>query len=192
MNTPSPPPGVNSVSIRPGVSLSTTKVCGTSPGDPERLVLAVMNVELSPVVERLGRALIRLTVDAGAQTSGREFPRRGYRRVEWIESALSPWRERMGPAHWRRLVAALAVVAGWEALIVQSDVCGLSASEGEAMSVWAARAFLQATAQELRGSRSWRRRGSSRSMGDRFSRGPTRPVVPASPRERESRRRVPL
>lgn len=128
----------------------------------ERLVRSLHRV--SPDVERLGRALIRLTVDAGAQTSGREFPRRGYRRVEWIESALSPWRERMGPAHWRRLVAALAMVAGWEALIVQRDVCGLSASEGEALSVWAARAFLQATAKELRGSRSWRRRGSSRSM----------------------------
>jgi hypothetical protein len=106
--------------------------------------------QVSPEVERLGRTLVRLTVDADVRTAGDEAPRRGYRRVEWIESALSPWRERIGPERWRRLVAALAMVVGWEALIVQRDVAGLSAREGEELSVWAARAFLNATLQELR------------------------------------------
>jgi hypothetical protein len=78
--------------------------------------------------------------------------------VEWIESALSPWRDRIDAARWRRLVAALAMVVGWEALIVQHDVCGLSAAEGEKLSVWAARAFLDATLKELRGRRPSRRR----------------------------------
>jgi AcrR family transcriptional regulator len=114
----------------------------------ERMVRALHQV--SPEVERLGRTLIRLTVDADARAPGREAPRRGYRRVEWIESALSPWRERIGPARWRRLVAALAMVVGWEALIVQRDVSGLGAREGEELSVWAARAFLNATLRELR------------------------------------------
>jgi len=115
----------------------------------ERLVRALHHV--SPEVERLGHALIRLTVEAGPDTTGRTPPRRGYRRVEWIESALSPWRERLGPARSRRLVAALAMVVGWEALIVQRDVCGLSASDGEELSVWAARALLNATLQDVRG-----------------------------------------
>ena len=114
----------------------------------ERMVRALHQV--SPEVERLGRTLVRLTVDADVRTAGDEAPRRGYRRVEWIESALSPWRERIGPERWRRLVAALAMVVGWEALIVQRDVAGLSAREGEELSVWAARAFLNATLQELR------------------------------------------
>lgn len=113
----------------------------------ERMVRALHRV--SPEVERLGRTLIRLTVDLGAHAAGREVPRRGYRRVEWIESALSPWRERIGSARWRRLVSALAMVVGWEALIVQRDVCGLSPSEGEELSVWAARALLRTTLQEL-------------------------------------------
>ena len=113
----------------------------------ERMVRALHQV--SPEVERLGRTLVRLTVDADVRTAGDEAPRRGYRRVEWIESALSPWRERIGPERWRRLVAALAMVVGWEALIVQRDVAGLSAREGEELSVWAARAFLNATLQEL-------------------------------------------
>ncbi len=118
------------------------------PDRVERMVRALHDV--TPDVERLGRSLIRLTVDPPARTSGSEAPRRGYRRVEWIESALSPWRERIGPARWRRLVAALAMVVGWEALIVQRDVCGLSAAEGEELSVWAARAFLRATLQDVR------------------------------------------
>jgi len=101
---------------------------------------------VTPEVERLGRSLIRLTVDSPAPT-GRDVPRRGFRRVEWIESALSPWRARLGPARWRRLVA---MVVGWEALIVQRDVCGLSAAEGEELSVWAARALLRAASQDER------------------------------------------
>ena len=113
----------------------------------ERMVRALHRV--TPEVERLGRSLIRLTVDSPAPT-GRDVPRRGYRRVEWIESALSPWRARLGPARWRRLVAGLAMVVGWEALIVQRDVCGLSAAEGEELSVWAARALLRAALQDER------------------------------------------
>jgi AcrR family transcriptional regulator len=124
----------------------------------ERLVRALHHV--SPEVERLGRALIRLTVEAGPATTGRTPPRRGYRRVEWIESALSPWRERLGPARSRRLVAALAMVVGWEALIVQRDVCGLTAPEGEELSVWAARALLNATLQDVRGGQKTVRRRS--------------------------------
>jgi hypothetical protein len=42
------------------------------------------------------------------------------------------------------------MVVGWEALIVQRDVCGLTAAEGEELSVWAARAFLQTTLREVR------------------------------------------
>ena len=117
----------------------------------ERMVRALHDVPLE--VERLGRKLIRLTVESGTPDAGQDTPRRGYRRVEWIESALSPWRRQISPARWRRLVNALAIVVGWEALIVQRDVCGLSASEGEELSVWAARAFLRATLEEQRAPR---------------------------------------
>jgi AcrR family transcriptional regulator len=110
----------------------------------ERMVRALHRV--SPEVERLGRELIRLTVAAGSPPDG--APRRGYRRVEWIEAALSPWRELLGPVRWRRLVSALAMIVGWEALIVQRDVCGLSAAEGEELSVWAAHALVAASLDE--------------------------------------------
>ena len=57
--------------------------------------------------------------------------------------------KRLGPKRWRRLVAALAMIVGWEALIVQRDVCGLTPSEGEELSVWAARALLRETLREV-------------------------------------------
>jgi len=113
----------------------------------ERLVRALNHV--SPAVERLGRALIKLTVEAPPNQRGRALPIRGFRRIEWIESALAPLRARIGVARWRRLVAALAMLVGWEALIVQRDICGLSPSQGEAVSLWAARALLAATMHEV-------------------------------------------
>ncbi|TIQ33353.1 MAG: TetR/AcrR family transcriptional regulator [Mesorhizobium sp.] len=112
----------------------------------EHLVRALHHV--SPEVERLGRSLIRLTVDGAPAEEG--VPRRGYRRIEWIESALAPLRDGMAPDRWNQLVRALAMVIGWEALIVQRDVCGLSAAEGEALSVWAANALVRAALEDER------------------------------------------
>jgi AcrR family transcriptional regulator len=118
----------------------------------ERMVRALHRVP--PEVERLGRTLIRLTVENDGKGGGRQQPRRGYRRIVWIESALAPWRERIDSAQWRRMVAALAMIVGWEALIVQRDVCGLTASEGEELSVWAARALMRAARRDARRGRS--------------------------------------
>jgi AcrR family transcriptional regulator len=123
-------------------------IAGAPDDDPEerveRMVRALHRV--SPETEQLGRRLIRLTVDGPLPADG--LRRRGYRRIEWIESALMPWRARMGRAPWRRLVHSLAMIVGWEALIVQRDVCGLTPSEGEALSVWAARTLVRATLSE--------------------------------------------
>ena len=74
----------------------------------------------------LGRKLIRLTVDAPSAGDG---PRRGYRRVAWIERALEPIRPRLSPDRFERLVSALSVVIGWEAFIVLFDVRGLTADQ---------------------------------------------------------------
>lgn len=111
----------------------------------ERVVRALQHI--TPEAERLGRALVRLTVDASTP-SGTGLPRRGYRRLEWLESALAPFRKPLGAVRWRRLVCALAMVAGWEAMIAQRDVCGLTAAQGEELSVWAARALVHAAFQE--------------------------------------------
>jgi AcrR family transcriptional regulator len=118
-------------------------------GDASQRVEAMIRALCGATSETmdLGRALLRLTVDAPRDADG-EGPRRGYRRVGWIERALAPIRPRFDAAGFERLVSALAMVAGWEALIVLQDVRGLSADEQVETSLWAARALLRAALDE--------------------------------------------
>jgi AcrR family transcriptional regulator len=93
----------------------------------------------------LGRSLLRLTVTTPADG---DAPRRGYRRVEWIERATEPLRGRLDDAAYERLVSALAMVVGWEALVVLQDVRGLPPEERTETSLWAARALIRAALDE--------------------------------------------
>ena len=74
----------------------------------------------------LGRKLIKLTVDAPPADGG---PKRGYRRITWIERALEPVRPRLAPDRFEQLVSVLAVMIGWEAFIVLYDVRGLTTDQ---------------------------------------------------------------
>jgi hypothetical protein len=93
--------------------------------------------------EELGRTIIRLTVgakrDAAAVT-----PRRGYRRIEWIEDALAPLRDSLPPERFELLVSALTLAIGWESMIVLQDTRGLTPAEAEEVCVWTARSLLAA------------------------------------------------
>ena len=42
-------------------------------------------------------------------------PKRGYRRINWIERAIEPLRDNLDDSGFERLVSALAMVIGWEA-----------------------------------------------------------------------------
>jgi AcrR family transcriptional regulator len=91
----------------------------------------------------LGRALIRLTIEGAEPSSG--GPRRGYRRVGWIERALEPVRAKLSPQEFERLVSALTVLMGWEPMIVLKDLRGLETKEAEDVLAFAARAVVEAT-----------------------------------------------
>lgn len=101
-----------------------------------RALFAASNDTLS-----LGRSLLRLTVENRQDV---DEPRRGYRRVGWLERALEPLRPRLDEQRFERLVSALAMVVGWEALIVLQDVRNLSHDEQLDTSLWAARALIGA------------------------------------------------
>jgi len=94
--------------------------------------------------EQQGRTLLRLTVDAPAPRPAGQ-PLRGYRRIEWIERALEPMRGKVDKKRLERLVSALAMVVGWESLIVARDIRGLTLKEAEEVSAWAARVLVNAT-----------------------------------------------
>ena len=97
--------------------------------------------------EALLRTMIRLTV--GPNPADATVPRRrGYRRVEWIELALAPARERLDARSHERLVAALAVCLGIDALVVLKDLCGLTATEAESTCRWMAQALLHTSLDE--------------------------------------------
>jgi AcrR family transcriptional regulator len=120
-------------------------------GEPaERLEALVRAVQQGFAgTEELGRTIIRLTVGAG-RGAPPATPRRGYRRVDWIERALEPLRESLPPDRFERLVSALTLLIGWEAMIVLQDTRGLSAEEAEDVCAWAAGALLAAARQPPR------------------------------------------
>ena len=115
-------------------------------GDPGERVAAMIRTVNAMAAETLplGRSLIRLTV-APADGAEPPSPRRGYRRTAWLERALEPLRSQVDPPTFERLVSALAMVVGWEALIVLQDVRGLSPEEQLETTLWAARTLIRAT-----------------------------------------------
>jgi hypothetical protein len=89
----------------------------------------------------LGRQIIRLTIEKATEPG----PRRGVRRLEWIERALAPARPHMDDEAYERLVAALAVVIGWEALTVLRDIVAVDRRKELDTLVWTARALVNAS-----------------------------------------------
>ena len=127
----------------------------SSPEDRLEALVRVMQQGFAET-ETLGRTIIRLTVggaghapadDRGNTTDG-QAPRRGYRRVAWIEHALEPLCQDLPPERFERLVSALTLLMGWESMIVLQDTRALSAAQAEEVCVWAARALLWATTGE--------------------------------------------
>jgi AcrR family transcriptional regulator len=122
-------------------------------GDPTERVAAMIRAVYAEAGETLplGRSLIRLTVEAPTPAgTAPGTPRRGYRRIGWLERALEPLRPQLDAATFERLVSALAMVVGWEALIVLQDVRGLDADEQLETTLWTARALVQAALADSR------------------------------------------
>jgi AcrR family transcriptional regulator len=99
----------------------------------------------------LGRALIRLTVEGEDPQSG--GPRRGYRRVQWIERALAPARENLTAKEFERLVSALCVLVGWEPMIALKDTRGLDEKNADEVLSFAVRAVVEKALREADGRR---------------------------------------
>ena len=118
------------------------------------------STRLAPVTLPIGRKIIRLTVDAGQDArdgqGGRDTrlgggaPKRGFRRVAWVEQAVAPLRGELSDEQFERLVSALCLVVGWEAHIILEDVRDLPPQDEERVLRWAARALVDAIRAEAR------------------------------------------
>jgi AcrR family transcriptional regulator len=95
--------------------------------------------------EHLLRTMVHLTVLEKPQPGTRP---RGSRRVEWIELAVGSLKSRLDRAAYARLVTALSLIVGIEALIVMRDLRGLGISQAIQTSQWMARAVLRETLRE--------------------------------------------
>jgi AcrR family transcriptional regulator len=83
--------------------------------------------------ESLLRTMIHETVLKPPRTGESS---RGRRRLEWIESSLTPIQGQIAEESHRRLVCALALCTGIEAVLVLRDICGLPLAEATAVSQW--------------------------------------------------------
>lgn len=97
--------------------------------------------------EHLLRTMIHLTVLEKTAPGTRP---RGSRRIDWIELAVGSLKPRLGKAAYARLVSALSLITGTEALIVLRDIRGLSEPQAIQASQWMARAVLRETLREAR------------------------------------------
>ena len=96
----------------------------------------------------LGRALIRLTVEGEEPPVG--GPRRGFRRVQWIEQALAPARKTLSKQEFEKLVSALSVLIGWEPMIALKDVRGLDPKQADEVLTFAVCAVVEKALQDAR------------------------------------------
>jgi len=94
--------------------------------------------------EPLLRTMIRLTT--GQLTGAR--PVRGYRRIDWLTSAISPVKARLGARRFDRLLSALTSCVGMDSLFLLQDTRGLTPRAAEQVTAWTARALLAASVAE--------------------------------------------
>lgn len=94
------------------------------------------------------RTVLRLYLDQWLQAieAGDDSPEvREGRRRRWFEQTLDPLRDAVPEEGWQRVITALCLLSGPEALTVLRDVCHLDDAEGRAALRWAAETLLDAT-----------------------------------------------
>lgn len=114
------------------------------PSDPEarleRVVVGLAEIFLE--AEQSYRAMLRLSLEPDAADRGELALRKG-RRYLWIRDALEPLRDRLSPAELERLVHAVAITVGIEALVTLVDLAHLSRERAVEVMRWSSLALLR-------------------------------------------------
>jgi len=138
-------------SLRPAMesAMQATLPTGEDPLENAELRIETLVKEMQRLAidnEMLLRTMIHETVmQPDVQQVG---PQRGARRLEWIKLALKPLAHRLAPGERKRLLCALALCTGIEALLVFRDICGLSESEATKVGQWMCRTLLKEALRE--------------------------------------------
>jgi len=95
--------------------------------------------------------IIRLSLDSEFRTKiGSKGQLRSERRVQWIEQALAPIRTLLDARSYARLVSALCIVVGIDAVLILRDIRHLAPKEIEQTTLWTGRALLHAALADVR------------------------------------------
>jgi AcrR family transcriptional regulator len=94
------------------------------------------------------RAQLRLALE-GEPAGGESLPLRRWRRIRWVEDALSPLEGRMPEQELRRLIYGICATLGIEALVWLTDMGGLSREEAVEVMRWNARTLLRSALERL-------------------------------------------
>jgi AcrR family transcriptional regulator len=158
-------PSVADVADRAGISRATAYRYFSTPDEivREAVLDGVADViKVPPLPENAGVGIVedrldklvsdvfRMVLDnesvfralLGSSAVGENQVRRGGRRVGWLKQALAPLEGEMPPRDFKRLVHALSLVMGIEAVVVMRDICELQPKEAEKVLGWAARTLL--------------------------------------------------
>lgn len=116
---------------------------------PDRVVEVLQRLNQHVLAEEVQyRTTLRLYLDqwlaAVAEGDGPPVVREG-RRHRWLHQLLAPVRGTVPDAELDRLVAALSLLGGAEAVTVLRDISGLEGDDALAVTEWAARTLLRAT-----------------------------------------------
>jgi AcrR family transcriptional regulator len=121
------------------------------PSDPEarldRVVTELTRIFLES--EESYRTMLRLSLESDGR--GRELALRKGRRFIWIEDALDPLRERLPHDRFDRLVHAISITIGIEALVTLIDLGSLTRERAVEVMRWAARGLLRVAVSESHG-----------------------------------------
>ena len=112
-----------------------------------RLVMLVQTVQKLTL---RNEALLRTMIHATVLEKTRGAPKRGTRRIEWIELAVGGLQRRLKPAAYERLLTGLALCIGTEAFLVFRDIRGLTGPQATEASEWLALTVLHAALREGR------------------------------------------
>jgi AcrR family transcriptional regulator len=138
--------------LRPQVE-AALKAAARRRSPAEVLDVAVTSMQRIAIEhDALLRTIVRLSLEKrlGGQQTGipKLLPVRGSRRVEWIETALTPVRPLLTASLFERLVSGLTLCLGIESLITLQDVRTLSPNQAVEICRWAAQGMLEAALRE--------------------------------------------
>jgi AcrR family transcriptional regulator len=124
--------------------VETPSLLGEDPPEDPEARLDLLVTELTRIFlesEESYRTMLRLSLEA-SHSDGDLTLRKG-RRYLWIRDALDPIRGRLSPGRFERLVHAIAIAIGVEALVMLTDLGGIPADEAVDVMRWSAQSLLR-------------------------------------------------